>query len=432
MTTPVHCADRVNDRCRGSVEFENAVARLTSKFSAMWQSESETLAPFVRSFSVQEQRETERKVENIVTSEAGFDSASEENALVQMQHVKASVRDLVVKSMDPDRREETQTMLNRFSESGEDFVRRARQFDPALRPEDIFQALRNLWIINSMQVVFDLPVCVSRSALAYSLLYPYTDNYLDASTISAAEKEEFNISLGRRLAGLAVTPSTDLAVKVFDLAGMIESEYPRTLFPEVYESLLAIHRGQENSLRQSDKDGCCTTADILRISVEKGGTSVLADAYVAKGSPTRQDMDFAFGYGVFLQFIDDMQDVEEDAQRGHRTLFALAAREGPLDGIANRLVRFLDRVLSSCDLLAQPRATALTELVRRSCRSLVLESIALTPNLYSPAYVLAVEPSSSVSFECIRKLHERVRSRQERMRKTFRGKRLVHLAAACV
>ena len=185
-------------------------------------------------------------------------------------------------------------------------------------------------------------------------------------------------------------------------------------------------------MQQHEREGCCEQPDILQISVEKGGTSVLADAYVAKGVPTPREVNFAFGYGVFLQLIDDMQDVEADGRRGHRTLFTLEAREGPLDAIANRLLRFINSVLSSWDLRTRPRTKVLAELVRKSCRSLVLESIALTPSLYSPAFIRTVEPSSPMRFSCIRKLHEGVRSKQDRLRKSFKGKRLVHLAAACV
>jgi hypothetical protein len=432
MTQPESSDDHVDAGADGTMVFEGRVSRLASKFSAMWQSASEALAPFGTSFSIQQQRETEGRVQKMMSSEPDVDTSSEENALLQMQRLKTSVRDLVVKSMDPDHREETQGMLSQFSDSGDEFVRKAREFDPKLKPEEIFQALRNLWIINSMQVVFGHPICLNRSGLAYSLLYPYTDNYLDAPAISECEKQEFNRLLGRRLAGVSVGPLNDHAAKVSDLVQMIESEYPRALFPGVYGSLLAIHRAQENSLRQSAEEECCAQREILRISVEKGGTSVLADAYVAKGSLTPLEADFAFGYGVFLQFIDDLQDVGEDAPRGHRTLFTLAANEGSLDGMANRLVWFLHNVLASSDLLSLPRAATLTELVRRSCCSLVLESIALAPSLYSNAYVESVEPCSALRFDCIRKLHDQVRARQERLRKVFRGKRLVHLAAACV
>jgi len=382
--------------------FGGKASLLASRFSALWRSQSDTFAPFGKTFSLQ-----------------------------QMQRLKTSVRDLVVKSMDPGDREQTGEMLKQFSDSGDEFVHEARKFDPDLKPEEIFQTLRNVWIINSMQVALGLPVRLNRSGLAYSLLYPYTDNCLDAPAASEREKKGFNRDLARRLAGFTVPAPSQHTAKVFHLVEMIESEYPRRSFPGVYESLLAIHRAQENTLQQRDSGQCCAPSAILRISVEKGGSSVLADAYVAKGWPTPQEADFAFGYGVFLQFIDDLQDVGEDVRSGSRTLFTIAAGEGALDGMANRLVRFTKKVLASSDLLSLPRAAALSELVRRSCCSLILESIALNSGMYSSAYVEAVEQHSAVRFDCIRRLHREVGAKQTRLRRVFKGRRPAHLAAAC-
>jgi len=432
MTKTAPSPDRINAAAERSKAFENRISRLTSKFSAIWQSESDTFAPMGPSYGLRQQREMEGRVEKMMPSQAELDANSEEDALVRMQRMKSSVRELVVESMDPCYREKTREMLSQFSDSGDEFLRRARVFDARLKPEEIFQALRNLWIINSMQVAFGLPVGLNQSAFAYSLLYPYTDNHLDARTVSDHEKKEFNRALAQRLAGLMVTPSTDHVAKVYDLVEMIESEHPRLSFPDVYGSLLAIHRAQENSLRQSGSGLEYSRSATLAISVEKGGTSVLADGYMAKGSLTPQEADFAFGYGVFLQFIDDMQDAGQDARSGYRTLFTLAAKKGPLDGLANRLLRFLNQVLASNDLLSAPRAAALTELVRRSCRNLILESIALTSCLYSTDFLKVAEQYSPIRFESIRRLHADVAAREKRLRRAFRGRQLTHRVAACV
>jgi hypothetical protein len=433
MTRTAPGPDRIDAAVERTKRFEDRISSLTSKFCAMWLSESDTFAPVGPSFDSRQQREMEGKVENMMSSQADFDAGSEEDTLVRMGRLKSSVRELVVGSMDPRHREKTREMLSRFSDSGDEFVHRARAFDPRLKPEEIFQALRNLWIVNSVQVAFGLPVGLNQSAFAYSLLYPYTDNRLDAPTVSEQEKKEFNHALARRLAGHRITPSTDHVATVYDLVEMIESEHPRLSFPDVYESLLAIHRAQEKSLRQGGREEGCSRSAILGISVEKGGTSVLADGYMAKGSLTLQEADFAFGYGVFLQFIDDLQDAREDARGGHRTLFTLAATKGPLDGLASRLLRFLNRVLESNDLLSAPRAAALTELVRRSCCTLVLESIALTPSLYSRDFLKVAEQYSPVRFESIRRLHAEVAARQERLRRAFRGRQFSHPpVAACV
>ena len=424
-------ADRVDVALAEIPAFELQLSQLRSDFRNLWQSAPEAFVPFGREYELEHQRATEAEVEKAILSVEDFDLYPERDSMLQLQRIKASVRNLVVRSLDPEHREVSDKMLREFSDAGDVFVRQARELDPGLEVEDVFQALRNLWIINSMQVAFSLPVCVNPSGFAYSLLYPYTDNFLDASAISCAEKIAFHGTFARRLAGFRVPVTTRLESRVSDLVGMIESEYTRTAYPDVYESLLAIHRAQEKSLSQHAREEGRAQPDILDISIEKGGSSVLADAYLAKGWLTREEAEFAFGYGVFLQLIDDLQDVDEDLRNGHQTLFTLVAAKGALDGIANRLYRFLNQVLESSDHDSLHYSTPLAELVSRSCRCLILESIARNSKLFSEDYVAAVERYSPLRFDHIRKMHGEMKAKQKRLRKVFKSKQVLSAAAAC-
>lgn len=414
-----------------TLTFDTHLSNLKSDFIASWQSTSEEFPQFVREYNHEEQRATEAEVEKTILSMEDFDLNSEEASMLQLQQLRAAVRNLVVRSLNPEHREVTDMMLREFSDAGDEFVRQAREFDPELEVGDVFQALRNLWIINSMQVAFSLPVCVNPSGLAYSLLYPYTDNFLDASAVSWAEKNAFHRTVARRLAGFRTPVATRLESKVSGLVEMIESEYTRTAYPGVYESLLAIHRAQERSLRQQTGGVGRTQPDILDISIGKGGASVLADAYLVKGWLAQEEAEFAFGYGVFLQFIDDLQDVHEDLRNGHQTLFTLVAAKGALDGITNRLYRFLNQVLESSDLHSLHHSTPLAELVSRSCRHLILESIARNSKMFSNNYVVAVERYSPLRFDHIRKMHGEIKAKQKRLRKVFKNKRVLSAVAPC-
>ena len=411
--------------------FEPQLSQLRYDFRNLWESTPGAFVPFGKEYELEQQRATEAEVEKTILSLEDFDLNSEEVSMLKLQRVKAAVRNLVVRSLDPEHREVGDMMLCEFSDAGDEFVRQAREFDPDLEVGDVFQALRNLWIINSMQVAFSLPVRVNPSGFAYSLLYPYTDNFLDASAVSSGEKSAFHRTFASRLAGYRAPVRTTLGSRVSDLVGMIESEYARAAYPDVYESLLAIHRAQGKSLRQHLREEGWAQPDILDISVEKGGSSVLADAYLAKGWLTREEAEFAFGYGVFLQFIDDLQDVDEDFQNGHQTLFTLVAAKGTLDGIANRLYRFLNQVLASSDLGSLRCSTPLVELVSRSCRCLILESIARNSKLFTDNYVAAVERYSPIRFDHIRKMHGKMKSKEKRLRKVFKSKQVLSAAAAC-
>jgi hypothetical protein len=405
------------------LEFESRLSQLETYFSVLWTSTSDEFAAFGEEYDLAEQRSTEADVDKTILAGDKLDPSSEEETLLLMQRLKASVRNLVVRAVSPEHREATRQMLSEFSETGDEFVRQARAFDRDLEPDDIFQALRNLWIINSMQVAFDRPVCASRAGLAYSLLYPYTDNYLDGASVSGREKREFSRILAGRLSGIEMPIRSAIARRVSDLVVMIESEYPRAAYPGVYGSLIAIHRAQEGSLLQHSHQECLAQSNILDISVKKGGSSVLADGYLAKGELSLDEAEFAFGYGVFLQFIDDLQDVEEDLRNGHQTLFTLAATNGTLESMANRLVRFTRQVITTSKFLSRQRMRALAELVDRSCVWLILESIALNARLYTGEYLAAVEPYSPLRFDYICRIHSEMRTKQKKFRMVFNGAR---------
>jgi hypothetical protein len=396
------------------------VSLLVNSFSEQWQNASGEFPRFGERYSREHQLQAEADVRRKLLADMPSQTDASVNSFPHMQRLKASMRGFVVHSFAPEDREEAAEMLRQFSRTGDEFVREAGEFDPDLHPVDIFQALRNLWIMNSLQVAFALPVSLNRSGFAYSLLYPYTDNYLDDPTAPESEKKAFNRNLARRLAGHQGSVASQFAAKVSALVEMIESEYPRISYPGVYESLLAIHRAQEKSILQNASRVCCTEDEILHISVEKGGTSVLADAYIAKGCLSLEEVQFAFGYGVFLQLMDDLQDVTEDLDNGYRTISTLSARKGSLDRVANRLVAFLYKVLDSAFLCPLPRTALLTELIRKSCRGLILESIALRPELYSNDYVESVEQHSLLRFGFIRDIHQEMMSKRIRCGKAFR------------
>jgi len=124
------------------------------------------------------------------------------------------------------------------------FAREARRFDPALGGEEIFQAGRNAVAMNGLQLLLGLPAELTPAIFAYSLIYPYTDNFLDDPTIPIEAKTGFNRHLARRLAGEDLPPANVHERLVFDLVGMIERQFDRAHHPLVFESLSAIHRAR--------------------------------------------------------------------------------------------------------------------------------------------------------------------------------------------
>ena len=386
---------------RNSDILAQKVSKLTAKFADLWQTTGPGISPIGRIYDQSEQIENESTLREVLRGK-NREPKSREEARIQSVRLKTWIRDLLLRSLDSNRRVGVSGLLDTFFDAGEGFALRAREFDGELGSAGIFQALRNVWIVNSLQAGFGLPVHVNPSCFAYSLLYTYTDNFLDDCRVPDDDKSSFGSEFGRRLSGIDTRTDWAILLRVGRLVHVIEEEFPRSTFPEVYDSLLAIHRAQLNSLRQHTDN----SSDILRLSVEKGGTSVLADGYITKGELTSLEQEFSFGYGVFLQFIDDLQDVVEDIDCGSQTLFTLAARDGKLDDITTRFVAFMNRILNLLPVITKARLGGLSDLIVQSCCGLALETVALHPALFSKEFVRQYEYYSPLRFEAIRCFHE--------------------------
>jgi hypothetical protein len=101
--------------------------------------------------------------------------------------------------------------------------------------------------------------------------------------------------------------------------------------------------------------------DLLAQSVEKGGTSVLTVGFLTNGVLDYAEADFLFGFGVSLQFIDDLQDIEEDLTNRHTRLFSREALYSPLDGIVKRLLNFGSALTAAPGLQKPPDARGIVK-----------------------------------------------------------------------
>jgi hypothetical protein len=281
-----------------------------------------------------------------------------------------------------------------------DLVCRAREIDPMIGLVDVLQAARNAWTACALQVLFGAPLRLTPSIFAYSLLYPYSDNYLDDPAISPHAKASFNGRFGQRLAGDELTPHDDREAIIWHLVGLIESEYPREAFPLVYEALLAIHAAQQHSVRQLH-DPARFGDDVAVLTITKGGTSVLADACLAAGEMSEDQARIAFEWGVVLQLGDDLQDFRTDRSRSSCTLFTQAARHQALDAITNQTFHFAQNVMKGVQQLQGCR-DSFKHLLSRSSRLLLIRSAAGIPESYTQEYMDSLQRHSPLRFESFR------------------------------
>jgi hypothetical protein len=315
--------------------------------------------------------------------------------------------------------EATELLTTGFLPVGVSLARWARRFDPALSMAGIIQAARNAWTACGLQPLLGVPLVLTPSILGYSLMYPYSDNFLDDENVSGDAKLRFSRRFRSRLLGEKLPAEDPRERSLWALIALVETQYPRALYPNVFECLLAIHGAQERSVGQVHGRRSRAGVECLKVSCAKGGTSVLADACLAYGSLTKRESRFAFEWGVLLQLGDDLQDVREDMRRGSMTLFSLAAAEGrPLEDLTIQLLRFSEHVGRRMDEL--PGGTAVfKDLLTMSWRSLIIAAVADSREFFSTAFLTEAEHFSPFGFDFLRTRKDRLASKKGLYDKLF-------------
>jgi hypothetical protein len=293
-----------------------------------------------------------------------------------------------------------------------DFAQQARQFDSCISGSDIFQASRNALAMAGLQLLFSSPAQLTPAIFAYSMLYPYSDNYLDNPEVSPRQKKLFNKRFAQRLRGETVQPDNELEKKIFNLICLIEQQYNRNKFPHVYSSLLAIHGAQEKSLRLFRDGRALSQKEILQISFEKGGTSVLADGLLVAGEIDSQQAQFLFGWGSYLQLVDDLQDIEIDLRNGIQTIFSNTTVFSQLDDLTSKTLNFGKKVLRYLDVFEGDELKPLKELMITSAFRTLIFAAGSANKYYSRSYTNEIEHFSPFHFAYLKKIKKRYYAQQ--------------------
>jgi len=383
--------------------------------SALWERCSSGAVQEGRRYSRTEQSERERAYDNALEAvERRYQRTTQNTAAGQNGQVEQTIflfSRFAAEAMDLPK-DAIDLLTHDFLPVGVELGQRARRFDPTLSIGEIIQAARNAWTACGLQPLLGERVELTPAIFGYSMIYPYSDNHLDDQTIDGSAKRLFSQRFRRRLCGEVLVAETARERFLWNLISLIEGQYPRELFPRVFESLLHIHRAQEQSIEQLAEEAAWDSAALLRLSCAKGGTSVLADACLVRGSLTTEESRFAFEWGVLLQLGDDLQDLHDDQRRGSQTLFTQAAASGkPLDEVTLQLFRFAQKVGQRMDQLCYGTPT-LKRLLKTSWQSLILRAIADSHGFFSAAFLTEAEPSSPFRFEFLRSRTDRLASQR--------------------
>jgi hypothetical protein len=212
------------------------------------------------------------------------------------------------------------------------------------------------------------------------------------------------------LHGENIIPENHIESQLFKLVEMFEMEFSRQEFPEVYESLYAIQKGQTNSLNLINSNQLPEDS-IKNICFEKGGASVLADGYLVAGKLSAEQERALFGYGVYLQLLDDIQDVKEDKLACARTMFS-DLENNKMDEFVNQTINFGRIALDEMRCFKNVNTEIFLNLMKRSVETMAVESVGLNHQYFSEDYTRQLEKFSPIRFEFLRKRRNQSRSQR--------------------
>lgn len=295
-------------------------------------------------------------------------------------------------------------LLDAFKRETKHFTNKVREFDETLTPAQIWQTLRNYFIYAMIVDMQGEKQNAGDPILAYSLLYPYTDNYIDDDQISEQDKERYNQMIAMKLKGESAIPQNSLEEKTCILLDMILDTYTDQAKKKIAGTLLQLLEAQNNSIGQQKTD--VTEEQILEISMWKGSTSVLADYLFATTSWTEYEENFYLKFGFILQLVDDLQDIEEDRNSGSHTLMTEAEKQQKLEQSTNHLLWFTWNVIREFE----PVNPELKGFVLKYCVEISLLTAAMNHQFFSMKYLKALDPYLPFSVDFLKKMKKQLPS----------------------
>lgn len=288
-------------------------------------------------------------------------------------------------------------LLGAIKKETRHFIFRVRDFDPELNGSQIWQTLRNYFIYVMIVEMQGETQNAKDTILAYSLLYPYTDNYIDDAGILKQEKENYNRMIACKLRGECAVPHNPLEEKTCCLLDMILYSYQEEEQKKVADVLFELLEAQNDSIKQQEKG--MTGEQILEISVRKGSASVLADYLFASSVWREKEEAFYRKFGFLLQLVDDLQDIEEDKKSESHTLMTEAVNQHRLEQCVNHLLWYSWNTISEFE----PENPAIRKFVLKNCVGITLLAAAMNPQFFTPEYLKALEPYLPFSLEFLAK-----------------------------
>ena len=290
----------------------------------------------------------------------------------------------------------TNQTLNEMQREFYCFFKKAKKFDDTISMEEIGQAARNYLVYDIFTQIHSLPPTVTPAIFGYSMLYPYTDNYIDNPNFTQAEKNNYNKMIERRIIGETTDSAKTHYKKTYELIDNVIEFYQKEEKEDIRNGLLYMLEAQKISLLQtkSIQKSPLSKKEIFHISSYKGGISVLLDRFYVPSKITEPDYHFYLSYGFFLQLADDLQDITEDRKLGRQTLFSILDTQKEMEETLNKLFHFLQTILSVYPM----NNKNLKDFILKNCYYLLIYSTYGSRENFSNEYITKFEPYLPVSF----------------------------------
>lgn len=310
------------------------------------------------------------------------------------------------------RKSMSQELFWDFEEETKEFVRQTRKFDSEISLESIWQALRNYFIYAVTSDLQGQPQKCKDDIVSYSLLYPYTDNYIDEKEHTESEKKAYNEMIRDVLCDRPVMVEKGISEKTYQLLDRLWDGYDGEKRKEVQNLLLLMLEAQSNSIRQQSGEEQLTEEEILRISVYKGSMSVLIDYFFTVFKMKKEEIDFYMKFGFLLQLADDLQDVKEDKKSGSQTVMVKRSKDGTLEEAVNHLLHFIHQIFEEFT----PVNDGLKSFMEQHCYTMVIGTVMINSECFSKDYIRKMECFFPVHAEYTQKQQRMPEKLDERMR----------------
>lgn len=292
------------------------------------------------------------------------------------------------------------------------FLRNSRNFDSKLNISQIWQALRNYLIYGMICAMMDRNIKCHDSIMSYSLLYPYTDNYIDTSEHTLEQKSIFNQMIFDKLYGKdVITPDYD-SLKTKECLDMALNYLDSSKREETAQMLLIMLDAQIESTSYMGLDHVTAVSSMNKIFESlayKGGVSVLIDYYYSTDSISDTDAIFFLKFGLILQLADDIQDIAEDLENTSPTYYNMAENVAERESRLFELLHFVKIVFTD----HQAPNSDIQKFMLRNCELMLLFAVIRSKEYYSRELLMQIEPYIPFSYEYLMGLKKEMDNRTD-------------------